>query len=284
MRFSCVLRHLKMPNNLSSTYSDLATKYESGTGGATRKIARECVNMAPNLTSESVVHDNACGPAIVTSVIMSKNIRPIIHATDFSSGMVGVAKEISQANGWDNVKCEEMDGQNLSFQDDFFTHSFSCLGVFLFPDSKKGVAEMYRTLRPNGWACFSSMKDPVWPSVAERVYKARNPDGEKSLQLIQTPGWNEKASIEGILSGAGFRNVSVTEVSATFQYADVATGRSIWYGQLKAFSPVLRDLNEQAYESYFAQFWEEYTKNHSRLTDDGKIEFGLSAWVSHGTK
>lgn len=271
-------------DNLSSTYTELATKYENGTGGATREIAKECVDAALSITSDSVVHDNACGPAIVTSVVMSQGARPSIYATDFAKGMVDVTRAFSQQNGWDNVHCQEMDGQHLAFADNFFTHSFSCLGVYLFPDSKKGVAEMYRTLQSNGFACFSSMKDPVWPAVALKVYQERFPNAEKSLQFPETPGWYHEADIQKTLREAGFQDIHVIEVPATFHYADEATGRATWHGMLTTFSTTLRELDQEMYDAFFAQFWKELLENHGTSMPDGKVQFTIRAWVSYGTK
>lgn len=273
-----------MPENMSAAYSEIAAKYESGTGGATLKIADACVSCAPSITSESVIHDDACGPAIVTQAIMARGVAPTIYATDLSKGMVDVAQEIVKSKGWTMVHCQEMDGQSLSFQDNTFTHSFSCLGVFLFPDSGKGVAEMFRTLRPGGWACISSMKDPVWPGIAQKVYAAQFPGGAPSLQFPETPGWYEEADIRNTLSRAGFDRVDVCEVPASFRYPSKAAGRSVWQGQLRMFSAVLRALDNDAFERLLEQFWEEMVNEHGSSHPDGSVEFTIRAWVASGTK
>ncbi len=69
-----------------------------------------------------------------------------VLATDFSSGMVA---RIAAA-GLPNVDARVMDGQALDLPDARFDAVFSIFGVIMFPDWRKGLAEMARVTRVGG--------------------------------------------------------------------------------------------------------------------------------------
>ena len=68
-------------------------------------------------------------------------------ATDFSPGMVACVA----AAGLPNVETRVMDGQALDLPDASFDAAFSIFGVIMFPDWRKGLAEMRRVTRPGGY-------------------------------------------------------------------------------------------------------------------------------------
>lgn len=75
-----------------------------------------------------------------------------VLATDFSRGMV----ERIAAAGLPNVEARVMDGQSLDLPDDTFDAVFSIFGVIMFPDWRKGLAEMARVTRVGGHGIVST--------------------------------------------------------------------------------------------------------------------------------
>lgn len=69
-----------------------------------------------------------------------------VLASDFSPGMVA---RITAA-GVFNVEARVMDGQALALPNGAFDAVFSIFGVIMFPDWRKGLAEMARVTRPGG--------------------------------------------------------------------------------------------------------------------------------------
>ncbi len=69
-----------------------------------------------------------------------------VLATDFSPGMVARVT----AHGLPNLEGRTMDGQALDLPDASFDAVFSVFGVMMFPDWRKGLAEMARVTRPGG--------------------------------------------------------------------------------------------------------------------------------------
>ena len=144
-------------NNLND---NMAQTYDKENRGVPRLIARHIITLVPPINRESVVHDNACGPAIVTSEMLStvpSNITPLrIEATDISAPMIEAASDVIKSNDWGFVNTSVMDSQKLSFENDTFSHSITNL---LIPSAPPAVSEIYRTLKPGGTAVYT-----VWKS------------------------------------------------------------------------------------------------------------------------
>ncbi|KIQ06172.1 MULTISPECIES: class I SAM-dependent methyltransferase [Pseudomonas] len=75
-----------------------------------------------------------------------------VLATDFSPAMLACVA----AQGLPNVKTRVMDGQALDLPDASFDAVFSIFGVIMFPDWRKGLAEMQRVTRPGGFGVVAS--------------------------------------------------------------------------------------------------------------------------------
>lgn len=78
-----------------------------------------------------------------------------VLATDFSPGMVA---RIAAA-GLPNVEARVMDGQALDLPDGGFDAVFSIFGVIMFPDWRKGLAEMARVTRTGGHGVVATWRD-----------------------------------------------------------------------------------------------------------------------------
>ena len=96
------------------------------------------------LTSDSRVLDVAAGSGALALAAAGSGAK--VLATDFSPGMVA---RIAAA-GLPNVEARVMDGQALALPDASFDAVFSIFGVIMFPDWRKGLAEMARVTRPGG--------------------------------------------------------------------------------------------------------------------------------------
>lgn len=151
-------------NPFYSHYEAGASSYES-INNFKKDITREILKLCPPLETRSVVLDNACGPGIVTGEIQqsfaASNI-PRIHAVDFSPRMIDELKRRATAEAWTNVEARVMDAQDLTFEDNSFTHSITNFGIFLFPDPVKAASEIRRTLRPGGVALVTTWHDLDW--------------------------------------------------------------------------------------------------------------------------
>lgn len=191
---------LKMAN----PFTRMAETYET-IFPAMRLFAADAVSLAPPITAKSVVHDNGCGPGIVTAEILSRHQRqatpdhqlrkqplqqtwqqqrrrfqqqghhqpshppeaPRIEATDISPVMASAA-----ARRGPTVRSQVMDSRELSgFDDAIFTHSFSNFVVLGMSeaDVARVVSEMRRTLKPGGVAVLTAWRALGYLDVFEQV-------------------------------------------------------------------------------------------------------------------
>lgn len=77
-----------------------------------------------------------------------------LTAIDFSPGMLRRAGEKKEQLGMQGVELKEMDIERLSFADNTFDSVISTFVFCTVPDPVKGLAEVYRVLKPGGRAVF----------------------------------------------------------------------------------------------------------------------------------
>ncbi|WP_232631093.1 class I SAM-dependent methyltransferase [Methylobacterium sp. Leaf118] len=142
-----------------------------------------------------------------------------VLAIDFSPGMVA---RIAAA-GLPNVAARVMDGQALTLPDGAFDAVFSIFGVILFPDWRKGLAEMARVTRPGGhgavatWQRGGAATFLLLREVRRRLF----PQIELAALPDAVTVLSDPAVFAGELVAAGYRDPCINVV--THDYAlDVA--------------------------------------------------------------
>jgi ubiquinone/menaquinone biosynthesis C-methylase UbiE len=126
-----------------------AQTYEKTAHPFTARFARAALAMVP-LTPDSRVLDVAAGTGALALAAAQAGAQ--VLATDFSPGMVNriAAAQVP------NVEARVMDGQALALPDASFDAAFSIFGVIMFPDWRKGLAEMARVTRPGGYGVIAT--------------------------------------------------------------------------------------------------------------------------------
>ncbi|ATY33788.1 class I SAM-dependent methyltransferase [Sphingomonas psychrotolerans] len=127
-----------------------------------------------------------------------------VLATDFSSGMVARVA----AHGLLNLEGRTMDGQALDLPDASFDAVFSVFGVMMFPDWRKGLAEMARVTRPGGHGVVATWQSQGAAThlLLGQVVRALFPDREwrtglpEGLTMLGDP---EQLSTEMVAAGFG---------------------------------------------------------------------------------
>ena len=105
------------------------------------------------LDARSRVLDVAAGTGALARAAARTGAQVV--ATDFSPGMVACI----EAAGLPNIDARVMDGQALDLPDSGFDAVFSIFGVIMFPDWRKGLAEMARVTRPGGHGVVATWVD-----------------------------------------------------------------------------------------------------------------------------
>jgi SAM-dependent methyltransferase len=160
------------------------------------------------------VLDLAGGTGDVTEALAQSGVRVI--STDVSPVMV----EAARRRGLPDVEHRVMDMQAIDLPNSSVDRVVSRYGYMLVPDPALALRETRRVLRPGGrlaFATWAPAKQNPWataygPVLIERgLLEQPRPDEPGQFFLA------EPERIEELVRGAGFDEVSVTEVPAAFR-------------------------------------------------------------------
>jgi ubiquinone/menaquinone biosynthesis C-methylase UbiE len=189
-------------------FNTMATMYTTTFGQISGAYARHILDILSSISASSTIHDNASGPGIVTTEILSRfpsTARPSIHATDFSEAMISGLKDSIASQGWqDSVQASVMDSESLAFEDDSFTCSITNFSLMIFPDGEKAAREIFRTLRPGGTAVVTTWKENGFIDLIHRTQKRIRPDLPELI--IYDKEWTEASKLQRTLESAGFES------------------------------------------------------------------------------
>ncbi|TID21712.1 Methyltransferase type 11 [Venturia nashicola] len=197
-------------------YNEFAQKYINQSAGVTKALGDQLLSLLPPITSTSIIHDNACGPGIITSSILAHCTRasvdpPTIYATDFAQGMIDTLQTTIDTHNLKTVTAQIMDGSDLSpFSDSKFTHSITNFGIFAFPDAIAATKHIHRTLKPGGVAAISTWKYPGNQPFVNQVLQELAPGIEEWSMKKE---WTDKARLRNALEEGGFaeENIEIFE-------------------------------------------------------------------------
>ena len=164
------------------------------------------------LSPDSRVLDVAAGTGALALAAARSGAQ--VMATDFSPGMVA---RIAAA-ALPNVEARVMDGQSLALPDASFDAVFSIFGVIMFPDWRKGLAEMARVTRPGGHGVIATWQDRgaatflLLGQIRRKLFPEREgmsmPDGVKALS-------NPEDSARELIA-AGYRDPQIEFVTRDY--------------------------------------------------------------------
>ena len=207
----------KTPRTAAEYFNQTSGSYERLTGGCTRDAAQFVLQLSAEIAaidSSSVVLDNACGTGIITEEILTNldpENRPKIHAADGSPNMVSILEDKAERGGWKNkkenggglVQTSVEAGEELSYPDDTFTHSYTNLGILFFTDPEKGAAQIYRTLKPRGTAFVTTWGKLGYLPTIQKAQKIVRPN-DKPWRPPVDEDWFTKDKLRNVLGKGGF--------------------------------------------------------------------------------
>lgn len=179
-----------------------------------RKAIRELRKLQP-----AMVLDVATGTADV-AIMTHRLLKPRkIIGIDISEKMLDIGRQkINKLQLNESIELQKGDSEAINFPDNTFDAITVAFGVRNFEQLDKGLAEMFRVLKPGGKAVileFSQPKDPAfkrlynlymniiapgagkWLSKNQDAYQYLHesvkafPEGEKFLHILQQAGFSE---------------------------------------------------------------------------------------------
>ena len=196
-------------------FVSVIASYEHRIGHACRAVANHVPALLKGLPPSPIILDNACGTGAVTDELLRVFPSAKFYAADVVPPMVQAMKaNVAALPRLRNsvIAVEIMDGQALQYKNDFFDVSVTNFGIFFFSDPVLGAKEIYRTLKPGGFAVVTVWKDfgfkPLLWEVQKRV-KPVNPLAE--LPVMEA--WCDGKLLVKTLEGGGFTAVEMKEVT-----------------------------------------------------------------------
>lgn len=197
-------------------WDNAASHYEATAHPFTAQFAAAALARV-TLTSGDRVLDVAAGTGALALAAARGGAE--VLATDFSPGMVA---RIAAA-GLPNVEARVMDGQALQLPNDAFDAVFSIFGVIMFPDWRKGLAEMARVTRPGGQGVVATWRDRGAATflLLGQVRRTLFPEREEMPMPAAVAALADPNDFARELIAAGYRDPLIERV--TFDYRlDVA--------------------------------------------------------------
>jgi len=216
-----------------------ARHYEQTAHPFTARYAEAALSRVP-LGPDSHVLDVAAGTGALALLAARSGAQ--VLATDFSPGMIA---RIAAANV-PNVEARVMDGQALSLGDSSFDAAFSIFGVIMFPDWRKGLAEMARVTRPGGYGVIATWREQgaatflLLRQIRRRLFPHRK--GTTMPEAVEA--LSDPVDFARELIAAGYRDPKIEHI--TFDY-ELDVGAVAEPDSLFGMSPdwTSLDLNEK---------------------------------------
>jgi SAM-dependent methyltransferase len=128
--------------------------------------------------------------------------------------MVETTNFLASKSSWP-VESAAMASEELTFADDFFTHTVMNLGIHMVKSSISAAFEVYRTLKPGGTAIFTVWADKIFINAITSGHERTRPEGISPPTGV-TKHWMELEQVSKVLQDAGFDQKN-------FRYETVAT-------------------------------------------------------------
>ena len=218
------------PDQQPERWDDHVSVYEAVFEPFTLQFAQHAI-AALDLTVGQSVLDVAAGSGGATLAMAARGLA--VTAIDASPQMV--ARIVARATARNlAIRAQAMDGQALEFADASFDGALSVLGVILFPDAVRGLAEMRRVVRPSGRVSIVTWTEPQNYELAAELRAAiesvwpEQPPAPLPAQLR----YRDEADFRTLFSAAGLSQPTIDTVTARLQAPSAR-----WLAERIGFAP-----------------------------------------------
>jgi ubiquinone/menaquinone biosynthesis C-methylase UbiE len=206
----------RQPDQQPEQWDDFVALYETVFEPFTQQFACAAVStlsLAPGLS----VLDVGAGGGGAALAMTERGLR--VTAIDASVRMVDRIATRASERGV-TIDAQVMDGQALQFADASFDAALSVLGVILFPDAERGLAEMRRVVRPGGRVAVVTWTQPHNYELATELRAAIQevwPEQPPAASLPAQLRYREEADFRALFRAAGLSEPMIAPVTARLE-------------------------------------------------------------------
>ncbi len=218
------------PDQKPELWDDHVSVYENVFEPFTMQFARAAIDALSLAPGQRVLDVGAgCGGAALE--MASRGAK--VTAIDASPKMVERIL-VKAVEGRRSIEAQVMDGQALEFADACFDAALSVLGVILFPDAARGLAEMRRVVCPGGLVSVVTWTEPERYELAALLREAMQsvwPD-QPLAPLPAQLRYRKEDDFRALFRAAGLAEPAIAKVTAHLEAPSTR-----WLAENMAFAP-----------------------------------------------
>jgi SAM-dependent methyltransferase len=238
----------------------------------------EVLRQACGVQFRDHVLDIGCGSGQTTREAARAARAGSALGVDVSAAAVERAREAARAEAIRNVAFERADAEVYRFPQEHFDVAISRFGTMFFDDPAEAFANISRALRPGGrlvMMVWQAAERNQWDlTLRQSLGAAEGPVAVPSglpdpFSLADPPAAAE------ILDGAGFADITFTDVSEPVYYGPDVDAAMDWVRGFAYTREILRQLDATAAEGAVGRLCEALA---AHVSDDG-VWFDSRAWI-----
>ena len=232
----------------------------------------ERLRAAAGIRSGDRVLDVGCGAGLTTREAARAAAPGHVLGIDVSTAALERARQLTAADGLDNVAYEEGDAQTHRFAPATFDVAISRFGVMFFSDPVAAFGNIARALRPDGRLVvlvWQRHRDNEWAVAIDDAIGAETFDG--SVFSLGDPDATTR-----ILERAGFADVRFDDVDEPVFYGPDVADALEWVCGFSDVRDVLSSLDPSGRDRTLQRL-RELMAAHSR--DDRGVVFASRTWL-----
>jgi len=161
--------------------------------------------------------DIACGTGVVTR-LAAERVGPsgTVAGVDINPAMLAVARSVPSSGA--AIEWHEATAESLPLADGSFDVVLSSLGLQFVPDKASALREMRRVLAPDGHLAVATVgpTPPPFAILEQALARYVKPEAAAFMRVVFS--LHEPEELEGLVSGAGFRDVEVRSTALTLTF------------------------------------------------------------------
>jgi SAM-dependent methyltransferase len=233
----------------------------------------EVLRQACGVQSRDHVLDIGCGAGQTTREAARAGHSGSALGVDVSAPAIERARELASAEGLRNITFECASAEVYRFPQERFDLAMSRFGTMFFDDPVAAFANISRALRPAGrlvMMVWQASERNEWDIAIRHSLGATVPSGLPDPFSLADP-----STVTEILEGAGFADVTFTDVSEPVYYGPDVDAATDWVRGFACTGEVLKRLDPTAAERALGRL---RTALAAHLSDDG-VWFNSRAWI-----